>query len=92
MSLAFSYTPSLVFDLFNDSANSAISEFIEYATMLIFFFLFITILIGIFTTNKPSTTTDTYLNRLHNYLYSTARESRVQFESLLLTFFIFFLY
>ena len=40
MSLAFSYTPSLVFDLFNDSANSAISEFIEYATMLIFFFSF----------------------------------------------------
>jgi hypothetical protein len=35
---------------------------------------------------------DTYFNRLHNYLYSSAKESRVQFEALVLTFFLFVFY
>ena len=87
-----SVVPAIVFDLFSDSVNSALSEFIEYAIMLFIFFLFATFLIGSFTMNKPDVTSDTYLNRLHNYLYSTAKESRVQFESLLLTFFLFFMY
>lgn len=60
--------------------------------MFFFFCLLMTILIGVLTSNKPNTTTDTYLGRLHNYLYSTSRESRVQFEALLLTFFLFFMY
>ncbi len=92
VSVVFEWTPSIVFDLFSDSANSAITEFIEYVIMVGAFFLVVVLLIGVFIAHKPSSTTDTYLNRLHNYLYSTARESRVQFEALLLTFFIFFLY
>ena len=92
VSVVFAYTPALVFDLFSDSANSTISEFIEYAILCFFFFFLTSVLVGVFTLNKPSNSTDSYFNRLHNYLYSTSKESRSQFEALLLTFFLFFLY
>lgn len=91
-SVIFDLTPALVFDLFNDVNNSNITEFIEYSTMLIFFFLFVVLLLGVFTSIKPNANSDSYFTRLHNYIYSSAKESRVQFEAFLLTFFLFFFY
>lgn len=87
-----SYTPAVVYDLFSDSTSLVISEFVEYFILFFYFFLITIFIINVFNLNKPSNATDSYFSRLHNYLYSTAKESRVQFEAMLLTFFLFFFY
>jgi len=48
--------------------------------------------LNVFGLTKISNAADNYFSRLTGYLYSTSKESRVQFEALLLTFFFFFLY
>lgn len=85
-------TPSVVYDLFHDSLNSSISEFVE---ILLAFFLFawlISIFIGIFHLLKWNNPVEVYLVRFFGYLYSISKESRVQFESVIQTFFFFVFY
>ena len=87
----FSYTPSIVFDVFSDANNAVISDFIDYFVAIFVFFFFVVIIANIFGLNKLIDSNDSYISRLFNYLFSTAKESRLQFESFLLTFFFFFL-
>jgi hypothetical protein len=87
-----SYTPSAVFDLFNDSLNTALSEFLEYITLFFFFIWGVVLFVNVFNLTKWTNALEIYLVKLLNYLYSTAKDARVQFESLLQTFFFFFLY
>lgn len=87
-----SHTPAVVFDLFSDSAHLIISEFVEYFILCFFFFLAVVFVLNLFHFDKPTRVNDSYLSRLHSYLYSTSKESRVQVEALLLTFFFFFFY
>ena len=89
---AFSYVPAVVFDLFSDSANLAISEFVEYFILFFFFVLIMVLILNVFNLTKISNAADSYFSRITGYLYSTSKESRVQFEAILLTFFFFFLY
>jgi hypothetical protein len=37
MSTIFNFTPAIVFDLFSDSLNTAIAEFVEYVILFFFF-------------------------------------------------------
>lgn len=87
-----SYAPSVVFDIFNDSLNTAISEFIEYIILFFSFVWCIVIFINIFNLFKWNNPIENYLVRLLNYLFSISKESRTQFESFLQTFFFFFFY
>ncbi len=48
MSTVFSFTPAIVFDLFSDSLNTAISEFAEYVILFFFFIWIVVIFINIF--------------------------------------------
>lgn len=89
---ALNYTPSIVFDLFNDSLNTAISEFMEYIILFFSFVWAVAIFINIFHLMKWNNPLEIYIVKLLGYLYSISRESRVQFESFLQTFFFFFFY
>lgn len=86
------YTPAIVFDIFNDSLNTAISEFFEYLILFASFVWLIVIFINIFHLIKWNNPLEIYVIRLLNYLYAISKESRVQFESFLQTFFFFFFY
>lgn len=87
-----SYTPSAVYDLFHDSINSSISEFVEYIILFFSFVWCVAIFVNVFHVLKWNNPLEIYIARLLGYLYSISRESRVQFESLLQTFFFFFFY
>lgn len=86
------YTPSAVFDLFNDSLNTALSEFIEYIILFFFFIWGVVFFINIFHLLKWNNPLEIYLVKLLNYLFSISKDSRVQFEAFLQTFFFFFFY
>ena len=84
------YSPAVVFDLFTDTLNTSISEFVEYF-ILLFFFIWLTILfISVFTIVKWNNPLEIYFVRLYYYVYSASREMRIQFETMLLVFFFFF--
>lgn len=87
-----SYTPSAVYDLFHDSINSSISEFVEYIILFFMFVWAIVIFINLFHLLKWNNPLEIYFTRFLSYLYSISRESRVQFESMLQTFFFFIFY
>jgi len=90
MSTVFSFTPAIVFDLFSDSLNTAISEFAEYVILFFFFIWIVVIFINIFQLIKWNNPIEIYMVRLFNYLFSISRETRLQFESFLQIFFFFF--
>lgn len=86
------YNSSIVFDLFSDLLNTSISEFVEY---FILFFSFIWIMLlfsNIFRIIKWNNTVEVYFIRFLNYFYSIAKDTRLQFEMMLHTFFFFIFY
>lgn len=88
----FDNIPTVVFDSFNDSLNTAISEFIEYLILFFFFVWLVVIFISIFHLIKWNNPLEIYFVKLLNYLFTLSKEMRVQFESFLQTFFFFFFY
>lgn len=89
---SFNYAPSSVFDLFNDSLNTAISEFIEYFILFFSFIWTVIIFVNIFHILKWNNPLEIYMIRFFNYLFSSSREMRIQFEAFLQVFFFFFFY
>lgn len=85
-------TPSVVFDLFHDSINSSISEFLENIILFSIFIWIVIIFINIFNILKWHNSLEIYFIKLIKYLHSISRESRTQFESLLQTFYFFIFY
>jgi len=92
LSRSMSYLPATVFDSFHDSINSSISEFIEYLSLFFLFTWLMAGFIGLFRVLKWNNPIEAYLLRIFYYLNSIARESRVQFESMIQTFFFFIFY
>ncbi len=86
------FTPSAVYDLFNDSINSSISEFVEYFILFFFFIWIVVIFINFFNFFNWNNPLEIYFTKFLTYLFSISRESRVQFESLLQTFFFVLFY
>ena len=86
------YLPAAGFDLFSDTANLAISEFMEYFILIFFFFWILIIFISVFSILKWNNPVENYFIRLYYYAYSTSRETRIQFETMLMVFFFFFFY
>jgi len=89
---AVNYTPAIVFDLFQDSINSSLTEFTEYLILFIFFAWIVVIFVNVFHVLKWNNSTESYLTRFFYYLYSLSKESRIQFEAFLQTFFFFIFY
>lgn len=89
---AATYTAAAVFDLFNDSLNTSISEFIEYFVLFFSFVWLAVLFVNTFHLIKWNNSLEAYWLRIFNYLYSSSREARVQFEAMLQTFFFFFFY
>lgn len=87
-----SYLPSVVFDIFQDAINSSLTEFTDY---LLLFFAFSWIII-FFTNNfhlvKWTISSDSYAVRMFYYFFSLSKDTRIQFESFLQTFFFFIFY
>jgi len=92
VSSALNHTPAVVYDLFSDSANSAISEFVEYFILFFSFIWAVILFANIFQLVKWNNPLEAYFIRIFNYLHSTSRETRVQFEAMLMVFFFFFFY
>ena len=88
----FNQTPIAVFDLFSDSTNTVLSEFLENITGLIFFFWGLILFSGTFRLARWSQTSEAYWVRVENYLFSFSRTHRVQYEAILKSFFMLFLY
>lgn len=92
VSNVISYTPAIVFDLFSDSLNVAISEFLEYVVLFFAFIWIVVLFVNAFRITKWNNPVEIYMVRLINYLFSMSKEARVQFEAMLQTFFFFFFY
>lgn len=88
----FNSLPASVFDLFNDSLNTSISEFVEYFILFFSFIWLVVIFVNIFHLVKWNNPLEVYFVRILNYLFSMSREMRVQFEAFLQVFFFFFFY
>lgn len=88
----FLWTPSAVFDLFTDSTNIVIGEFLEYLTGVFFFFWGVLLFAGFLRLTRWNNALDVYWVRLDSYLFSFSRTTRVQYEAALKAFFFIFLY
>lgn len=84
------YTPSIVFDLFSDSLNAALSEFVENLFLFFAFVWGIALFFGLFRIIKWNNPIELYFVRMLFYLYSISRETRIQFETIILFFFLIF--
>ena len=80
-------TPSAVFDIFSDSLNSSISEFLEYFVAFFSFMWGVVFFIGIFRITKWNNPLEVYFVRFENFIFSISRETRVQFEAAIKVFF-----
>jgi len=85
-------TPSAVFDIFNDSIYSSISEFLEYFIAFIAFMWMVVIFTGIFRITKWNNPLEIYFVRFQNFIFSISRETRIQFEAAIKVFFFVFFY
>jgi hypothetical protein len=89
---AINYNPAAVYDLFSDSLNNSMSEFVEYF-ILFFSFIWVAVLfVNVFHIIKWNNPLEIYFIRIFYYNYSTAKETRLQFEAALMVFFFFFFY
>lgn len=86
------YSPAVVYDLFSDSLNTAVSEFVEYFILFFSFIWAAVLFVNVFHIIKWNNPLEVYFVRILNYWYSTARETRIQFEAMLQIFFFLFLY
>jgi hypothetical protein len=88
----FDHTPTTVFDLFSDSMNATLVQFTEFLVLFFLFIWLIVFFIHVFNLLKWNNPLEIYSIKLLNYLFNIAKESRVQFESMIQTFFFFVLY
>ena len=84
--------PSTVFDTFSDTLPSMLSEFLDYVVALYLFVWSTIFVLNPLTSLKWGNTVDSYLVRLHSYLFTLSRETRLQLEATLTTAFILVLY
>lgn len=89
---AIGVNPSSVFDTFNDSLASSLSEFLEYFIAFFVFMWGVVFFMGIFRILKWNNIIEIYLVRMHSFLFSVSRENRLQLEAVLTVVFIFVLY
>lgn len=85
-------TPVAVFDSFNDSLSNSISEFLNRLIAFGIFLWLIIITLSIFNLLKWNNPLETYFIKIIYYLNSISRESRIQLEAAIQTFFFFVFY
>lgn len=88
----FNYLPSAWSDLYSDTLNSNISEFVESLLLFVFYVWLVILFLNIFRIFKWSNFIDSYFVRFLNYFFSLSKETRIQFEALLQILFFFFFY
>jgi len=89
---SFLATPSAVFDVFDDSFMLTISEFNEYLFSVSLFCWGAIFFFSLFRIIKWVNTLEAYLVRIKNYLFSFSRETRMQYEAVLITAFFAIFY
>lgn len=85
-------TPSSVFDVFSDSLNFSLSEFVEYFIAFLMFVWNIILFVGVCRITKWNNPLEIYFVRLTNYVYWMSRETRLQYEVALQIFFFLVFY
>lgn len=85
-------TPSAVFDVFSDSLNFSLSEFMEYFVAFLMFVWNVILFIGICRITKWNNPLEVYMVRIQNYVYCISRETRLQYEVALKIFFFIVFY
>lgn len=90
-SAIFSYNVASWSDLFNDSLNSNVTEFVEYFLLLVYYFWFIIFFVNIFRILVFNKYNDFFFIRFIYYFNSLSKELRFHFDGIMqVTFFIFF--
>lgn len=89
---ALNVTPSSIFDIFQDSINSSLTELVEYFFLFFVFSWLIVLFISNFTLLRWTLSSDSYAIRIFYYFFSMSKDTRLQFESFLQTFFFFIFY
>ena len=84
--------PATMYDFFNDSLMSVLSEFLENLVLLACFVWLFGLIFNLIRITKLFDSQTAYLSRVIGYLALVTRESRAQFEAILQTFFFFVLY
>lgn len=85
-------TPSVVFDLFGDASNRLLAELTDYFFVVLAFMWILAFISAICDLLKVDNPVEAYLLRITHYFYSLSRETRIQTEAALQTFFFFLLY
>jgi len=86
------YIPSAVFDVFNDSMYSALSEFADLMVNFLAFIWLVIIFNSVFRILKLNNPLEIQIARIHYWLFWMSKEARFEFEAFIKAFFIFFLY
>jgi hypothetical protein len=84
--------PSTVFDIFNDSTSSSLSEILDYFFVFFTFAWGVVIFLNIFRINKWFSFVESYVVRMYAYLFTTSKDNRIQLEASLTLSFIFIFY
>ena len=86
------YIPSAAFDIFSDSNLSKISKVLDYSFIFVLFMWLVVFVVNVFRLMKWNNPTETYFVRFYAYLFSTSRDTRLQFEATLQIFFFVIFY
>jgi len=86
------YTPSIVYDIFQDSLNNSLSEVGEHFLLFFIFFWVVLFIVNIFRLIKWNRSIEIYFIKFYVYLHNLTKEFRIQFEALIQTFFFFFFF
>jgi hypothetical protein len=89
---SFSAQPSALFDLFSDNLNLTLFEFIEYFILILFYTWVTVMFITFFRILNWKLSLESYSVRFIYYFFSFSRDVRLQYESVILIVFYFFLH
>jgi len=90
--LYFSTQTAVLFDLFSDNLNLTLFEFLEYFILTIFYTWAIVLVILAFRVLNWRLALEGYSVRFFYYFFAFSRDTRLQYEAVLLIIFYFILY
>lgn len=88
----YNVAPGAVFDIFQDTPSSKISEFVESFVLLITYTWLVTLVVNLLRIRTLSRAVDPYVTRIKYYFFSYACESRLQLEAVMEAFFLAILF
>ena len=83
---------SALFDVLSDSINFSIDELVKYILMFISFIWIYCLVLSDVRVQSILSFMQTVMIKLESFLFSWSRDTRMQYEAVLIIFFLFFLY